>query len=82
MRTVTLTTNGFPVTSYIRDKESGAMIKHIRRIEFSDLDANDQEQWCAILHIYQIDEEGHQVIENDECVTAPEQVYMEVGTTE
>jgi hypothetical protein len=73
MRVVTINSAGFPVNSFVRDKETGELIDDIMHIEFSDLHVKMNEPWMAILHRYT----GEMV--GDDWETCEEQVYIEIG---
>jgi hypothetical protein len=72
MRTVSIRSDGDPVNTRIRDKETGQLIDDIKHVEFSDLHVKTS-SWVAILHRY-----TDRVV-NDEFELFEEQVYIEVG---
>jgi hypothetical protein len=72
MRTVSIRSDGLPINTRIRDKETGKLIDDIQRVEFADLHVKSP-NWVAILHRYT----GEVV--NNEFELTQEQVYIEVG---
>lgn len=73
MRTVSIRSDGLPMNTRIRDKETGKLIDDIQRVEFSDFHVNSP-KWVAILHRH-----TGKLNANDDWETYEEQVHIEIG---
>lgn len=56
MRTITILSDGWPLSTKLWDKATGEQLDDVVRIEFGDLSVEQRDFWTATLHFLQWDE--------------------------